>query len=294
MNLFDRLVNEALQNQPNLSSLRPVVEKELLHHDILRIMRDNNLTTELTFIGGTCLRCCYGGVRLSEDLDFTGGSNFSKEKLSSLGRIISESLQDKYGLRVNVSEPLNDNQDEHTWKIRVETKPRTKHLPAQRINVDICSLTSYERRPRMLLNPYGVDMGTSGLIIQAQSCEEIYSDKLIAVAYRANRIKYRDIWDIFWLHSIGQRPRVELIPNKVEDRQHTIENFLHLFGQRVRLLKEKREMAAEFKQEMRRFLPAMHLKTVEHENYWDFILNLFEDWNNQLRNNFNIKARQGE
>lgn len=32
----------------------------------------------------------------------------------------------------------------------------------------------------ILLNPYGVDMGTSGLIIQAQSQEEIYTDKLLA------------------------------------------------------------------------------------------------------------------
>lgn len=37
MNLFDQLVTEALKNQPTLISLRIVVEKELLHHDILRI-----------------------------------------------------------------------------------------------------------------------------------------------------------------------------------------------------------------------------------------------------------------
>ncbi len=60
MNLFDKLVDQALKSKPNLFSLRNVIEKELLHHDILRIMRDYNLLTELTFIGGTCLRCCYG------------------------------------------------------------------------------------------------------------------------------------------------------------------------------------------------------------------------------------------
>lgn len=36
MNLFDRLTSEALRNTPELGLLRPVVEKELLHHDILR------------------------------------------------------------------------------------------------------------------------------------------------------------------------------------------------------------------------------------------------------------------
>ena len=36
--LFDQLVNEALRARADLTSLRPVVETELLHHDILREM----------------------------------------------------------------------------------------------------------------------------------------------------------------------------------------------------------------------------------------------------------------
>lgn len=72
MSLFDRLVDEALNNQREFSPLRAVVEKELLHHDILREMSEAGLLSDLTFIGGTCLRACYGSNRLSEDLDFTG------------------------------------------------------------------------------------------------------------------------------------------------------------------------------------------------------------------------------
>ncbi|MBW6508322.1 MAG: hypothetical protein K0A94_02135 [Desulfuromonadales bacterium] len=48
------------------------------------------------------------------------------------------------------------------------TRPDRKHVPAQSINIDICALPSYDRRPVMLRNHYGVDLGTSGLIIQAQ------------------------------------------------------------------------------------------------------------------------------
>ena len=40
MSLFDQLVNEALRSRAELTSLRPVVEKELLHHDILREMSE--------------------------------------------------------------------------------------------------------------------------------------------------------------------------------------------------------------------------------------------------------------
>ena len=65
MNLFDQLVGEALRSRADLTTLRPVVEKELLHHDILREMSGAGLLASLTFTGGTCLRACYGSPRLS-------------------------------------------------------------------------------------------------------------------------------------------------------------------------------------------------------------------------------------
>lgn len=289
MNLFDQLVNEALKNQPNLSTLRIVVEKELLHHDILRVLSDNNLLANLTFIGGTCLRCCYGGIRLSEDLDFTGGSDFTRDSLSSMGHVLIENLNDKYGLKVLVSEPIKDKKNVDTWKIKVETRPQQKHLPAQRINIDICAVPSYEKRPMMLLNPYGVDMGTSGLIIQAQSREEIYADKLLAFAFRPNHIKYRDLWDMVWLHQQGLKPNLELIANKLRDRSYTREYFLNLFNERKKILIENKEIPLEFNQEMRRFLSTEQInQIVEKNNLWGFITYLIDDLYRQI----NIKIEE--
>jgi len=51
----------------------------------------------------------------------------------------------------------------------------------------------------MLRNLYGVDLGTSGIILRAQSREEILAEKVIALAFRENRIKNRNLWDIAWL-----------------------------------------------------------------------------------------------
>jgi len=76
MNLFDKLVEQAMGHSGVATSLQPVVEKELLHHDILREMSHAGLLTGLTFIGGSCLRACYGSQRMSEDLYFTGGADF--------------------------------------------------------------------------------------------------------------------------------------------------------------------------------------------------------------------------
>ena len=284
MNLFDQLVTEAIKNQPNLASLRVVVEKELLHHDILRTLSQNNLLTDLTFIGGTCLRACYGGIRLSEDLDFTGGADFSRDSLSTMAHILTENLNDKYGLHVIVSEPVKDIKNVDTWKIKIETRPQQKHLPAQRINIDICSITSYEKQPMMLLNPYGVDMGTNGLVLQAQSRVEIYTDKLLAFALRPNRIKYRDLWDIIWLHQQGIKPSFKLIPSKLQERKITQEYFLNLFEQRCKLLLEDKSLSIEFNKEMYRFLPSEQInKTIEKNNLWSFIVYLMGDLDIQIR-----------
>lgn len=279
MNLFDQLVTEALKNQPTLSSLRIVVEKELLHHDILRILSENKLLSTLTFIGGTCLRACYGGIRLSEDLDFTGGKYFSRASFSKISELLIESLNEKYGLHVKVSPPIKDTKNVDTWKIKIETRPAQKHLPAQRINIDICRLPSYEKQPMTLLNPYGVDMGTNGLVIQAQSREEIYADKLLAFALRPNRLKHRDLWDMVWLHQQALKPRIKLIPNKLKDRGLTTDYFLEQFDKRQKLLNtDNSHLAQEFKNEMNRFLPKDHVnKITTQDGLWPFIVYLIND-----------------
>ena len=173
MNLFDQLVSQTIKTNEHLMSLQMVVEKELLHHDIIREMSESGLLECLTFIGGTCLRACYGSNRLSEDLDFTGGNNFTCDMLSDLSDILVDRLQAKYGLFVVVSEPKKENSLVATWKLKVFTRPEQKGLPTQKINIDICAIPSYDRHPMVLRNYYGVDMGTSGLIIQAQSLAEI-------------------------------------------------------------------------------------------------------------------------
>lgn len=40
--------------------MRPVIEKELLHYDILFTLDKAGLLSALTFQGGTSLRLCYG------------------------------------------------------------------------------------------------------------------------------------------------------------------------------------------------------------------------------------------
>jgi predicted nucleotidyltransferase component of viral defense system len=272
VSLFDELVDEALRSRGDLSSLRPVVEKELLHHDILREMSEAGLLAGLTFIGGTCLRACYGSPRLSEDLDFTGGSLFERGDLAELGSILTERLRTRYGLPVRVSEPVKTGGNVSTWKLVIETRPGQRHLPAQRIHLDICAIPSHDPHPMMLRMLYGIDLGTSGLILQAQSREEILADKIIAVALRENRLKNRDLWDIAWLAQQGIELPAHLIPLKIRDHKREATDFITLLEERLVTLNTQPEIRAAFMKEMRRFLPAAIVRdTLEQDSYWAYL-----------------------
>jgi len=272
MSLFDQLVNEALKTQMELSPLRVVVEKELLHHDILREMAEAGLLQNLTFMGGTCLRACYGSNRLSEDLDFTGGADFKREQLMALGDVLISHLKVKYDLAVDVSEPRRETGNVDTWKLKVITHPKQSNIPTQRINIDICAIPSYEPKPMMLLNHYGIDMGTSGLILQAESREEILANKLVALALRPNRIKNRDLWDIAWLRQQAVDLPLSLVVKKIADHKQTTDGYSVLLEQRMTQLQNDSTHQASFSQEMRRFLPPEIAKsTVENEQFWEYL-----------------------
>jgi predicted nucleotidyltransferase component of viral defense system len=278
MPLFDQLVTAALRSRAELTSLRPVVEKELLHHDILREMSEAGLLKGLTFLGGTCLRACYGSARLSEDLDFTGGTRFKKSDLAELVHVLTERLQTRYSLAVSVSEPVKTGGRVSTWKLTIETRPGKRHLPAQRIHLDICAIPSHDPRPMMLRNLYGIDLGTSGLILQAQSREEILADKVIAFAFRENRLKSRDLWDIAWLSQQGIALPAQLIPLKIRDHQREKSEFIALLQERVAALKTQPEMREDFMKEMHRFLPAATVRDmIEKKPYWTYLTQVMDD-----------------
>ena len=150
MSTFDTLVEQIIYQNTEYPTLRTVIEKELLHYDILRTMNNAGFLKNLTFMGGTCLRDCYGSVRLSEDLDFSGGFDFSKDDMGELGNVIQNTFQEKYNLPVTVTDPAKEGGNTETWKIKVIIRPERPDFPAQKINIDICLLPSHERKVSML------------------------------------------------------------------------------------------------------------------------------------------------
>ncbi|MDR1124270.1 MAG: nucleotidyl transferase AbiEii/AbiGii toxin family protein [Elusimicrobiota bacterium] len=276
MNLFDKTVQAALKNNKDYSPLITVVEKEIMHHDILREMNKAGFLKNLTFIGGTCLRLCYGSERLSEDLDFTGGFDFRKKDLSGIGDILQETFRKKYDFKLDIMEPVKETGNTETWKIKIITRPKQPDLPAQRINIDISILPSYERKPAMLKNYYGIEQGTSGLILFAESLNEIFVDKIIAFALRPNRVKNRDLWDIFWLSRKNIELSKHLLDKKLNDRKIAYKIFSVKYAER---LEEIKNGQSGFIKEMRRFLaPSAFDEGFTNHLWWQYLLGLLEDF----------------
>jgi hypothetical protein len=125
----------------------------------------------------------------------------------------------------------------------------------------------------MLRNIYGINMGTDGLILQIQTREEILADKWIALAFRPNRIKYRDLWDILWLDRRGVQLDAQLTLEKLKDRQQTRQNFSTALSERINGLETQAIQQREFQAEIERFLPATDVRaSIQTPEFWAFLL----------------------
>lgn len=275
MNSFEILVEKVLQENEKFATLQPVVEKELLHHDILRIMNDAGFLEKLVFMGGTCLRMCYGSERLSEDLDFTSSFDFSKDSLVDFGKEIKDSLSKKYNLEVSVTEPHKESGNTDTWKIKLVTKPERPDFPAQKINIDICHLPSRDSKIRIPNNYYGIDLGTNDLLLRAESLEEILCDKIIAFANRPNRVKNRDLWDIFWLKRKNISENKPLLLQKLSDRLISEAEFSKKYESRIEEIKDAQK---PFLEEMKRFLfPEKFSSSFTSPMWWEYLIQVLEE-----------------
>ena len=252
-NRFESMIEGLFRANPEISYQRTAVEKELFHQDILRILRQSGILDSLVFMGGTCLRLCYGSNRLSEDLDFSTEKVFSAEEMDYLSESVSKGLNDKYSLAVMVRKPEKDT-DTDTWIVRIITHPQRPDIPSQQIHLDICHYKSYRTELRRVNNYYPIDFGSGQLFIRAESLEEILADKLLAFASR-NRIKNRDLWDIEMLNERRVSFNPDLMRKKINDHLIAFDDFMDSAEKRVNsLLKDG--MPSDFKAEMMRFVSA--------------------------------------
>ncbi|MBM7074530.1 nucleotidyl transferase AbiEii/AbiGii toxin family protein [Shewanella sp. 202IG2-18] len=282
--MLKKYISQVLANKPELAGVVPVIEKELLHHDIMRVLLEQGALQKLIFTGGTSLRLCYNSSRLSEDLDFNAGLDFKPEQFDGLEFEIQQFLTRKYEVDVFVNKPSEASQgNTSSWKISIERESGRPDIPRQKMHIDVCAIPSFGVQKRPLINHYGIDVPTQGYLVPVQSLEEIMADKFVALAYRSRRIKPRDIWDIVWLKQQGINSFHELTLQKLTAREKSVDDFKSRLETQVQRLTSDSEVKADFNQEMSRFIPAqIKARTLENPDYWPYLQTEITEQGDQL------------
>lgn len=256
------------------SHMRPVIEKELLHYDILFALDKENLLDQLTFQGGTLLRLCYGAPRFSEDLDFTGGKNFTASNLKDIKECLESYIGKRYGLEIEVKEPhkhlISENNNLHVdkWQLSITTMPGHKDLPKQKIKIEVINVPSYSREPKTLRINYDFLPDSYGdIFILCESLDEVYADKIISLVNCNKYIRFRDIWDLRWLTQQRATLNKTFILNKIQD--YSITDYTKKLDNLIPQLKAIIHSAA-FREQMSRFLPLdIQQRTLMKEHFFD-------------------------
>lgn len=274
-NSFLKLVEKAMQE--GRLHMRPVIEKELLHYDILFALDNSGLLDKLTFQGGTALRLCYGAQRFSEDLDFAGGYDFQTKNFTPIKTCIEQYLEKRYDLEVTVkephemaSEPSNRDIQISKWQIRVVTHPERRDLPKQMIKIEIGNIPAYTHEPRQLQHNYDfLPDGYSDTLVITETLDEILADKLISFVNCQAYVRHRDIWDLHWLKQQGATVQFNLIKKKIND--YKVENYSIKIEEMISSLPEI-IFGKEFREQMSRFLPMdVQERTLSKEKFYQFL-----------------------
>ena len=275
---FQAVVEQAMKTT-GLRHMRPVIEKELLHYDLLFVLDKEGLLDSLTFQGGTSLRLCYGAPRFSEDLDFVGGKDFSSLQLLDIKDCIEHYIGRRYELEVTVKLPLTlKAQAEYQelnidkWQIAIETSPGQKHLPKQHIKFEVANIPAYSREAHALKVHYDfLPDGYADTLIMTESLDEIITDKLVSLVNCQRYIRNRDIWDIRWLKQQGGKVNIKWLANKIND--YAIPDYLNRLDIRLQSLPEIIHGNA-FINEMTRFIPQeVQQRTIAKEKFKDYLSN---------------------
>lgn len=135
-------------------------------------------------------------------------------------------------------------------------------------------------------------MPTEGILVPVQSLQETLADKLIALVYRAKRIKPRDIWDIVWIKQRGIRLSKALLEQKLAARQKPNEDFRQALTVQLAKIMSEDEVRNDFNMEMSRFIPAqIKERTLDNPEYWVYIQAEVNDIAAELLNNDKPKNR---
>lgn len=177
------------------------------------------------FKGGTCLKKCYFETyRFSEDLDFTltNSEHLAEPFLLATFNQISEWIYDKAGIEMPVEAIRFEIYTNPRGKTSAEGRvgylgPMQRRGDTPRIKLDLTNdeLLVLEPATREVHHPYS-DMPTDGIHVRCYSFEEVFAEKIRALAERE---RPRDLYDVVHLYRHDElRPDRALVFSTLEQK----------------------------------------------------------------------------
>ncbi len=188
------------------------VEKDYLQHLVLwRVYAYSN---DVVFKGGTALQKAYGLNRFSEDLDFTAiGSDGKTAGGSDVLPRVDEALKSVNNFYKSGYKEISG-RESASFKLKVEGPLHKGPTSLCTIELDISFKESLLLQPKaMLITP--IYKGLSPYFARVMEMDEILAEKVRALFTR-NRVKARDLYDMYFILKKGGRFRISMIEKKLD------------------------------------------------------------------------------
>jgi predicted nucleotidyltransferase component of viral defense system len=176
---------------------------------VMEALDETGFLDQAVLQGGSCILGCYGGQRISRDLDFAVGDGVDGNTIRDASRLLLERLSSEFGSETVVRPPTdNDSSFVSRWSIAVRQPGTTPDVPKFRTKVEMarvptitCDSSYWTPNPN----------ANSNIIVYCEGREEILADKIISLTMTESHVRWRDVWDISFLERTARITDKDLI-----------------------------------------------------------------------------------
>jgi predicted nucleotidyltransferase component of viral defense system len=256
-----------------------IIEKDYVLGWLLAgISKHQVIGKEWIFKGGTCLKKCYFETyRFSEDLDFTltQDDHLTAEFLTESFKEIADFIYDETGLEIPKDLIKFEVYENPRGKLSAEGKisyrgPMQQRGDLPRVKLDLTADEMIALPPviREVQHSYS-DKPQNGIFVQCYSFEEVFAEKIRALA---QRLRPRDLYDVIHLYRHNDVKPDHDVLNKTLKQKCDFKGIALPTAQSLADKSERAELAAEWENMLAHQLPALP----PYEQFWQELPAVFE------------------
>jgi predicted nucleotidyltransferase component of viral defense system len=255
-----------------------IIEKDYVLGWLLDGISKHVIGNDWIFKGGTCLKKCYFETyRFSEDLDFTvpQQNHLNVDFLTEAFREIADSLYNEAGLEIPKDLIRFEIYENPRGTLSAEGKisyrgPMQQRGDLPRVKLDLTTDEIIVLPPqiREVRHTYS-DKPQNGIFVQCYCFEEVFAEKIRALA---QRLRPRDLYDVIHLyHHHGVTPDHDIL-NKTLKQKCDYKSILPPTAKSLAERPERLELEAEWENMLAHQLPALP----PYEQFWHKLPEMFE------------------